>query len=96
MGAIVVEDHDKASGLELRQPQGAQAVGLVWPGEQSTLSMGPERGHSRQPVVIIINHADRPMIHDQWTVFSLLASNYAQTVDWLKQLFNNKCWLKCL
>ena len=48
----MVEDHDKASGLELRQPQGAQAVGLVWPGEQGSLSMGPEGGHSRQAVVI--------------------------------------------
>ena len=51
----MVEDHDKASGLELRQPQGAQAVGLVWPGEQDSLSMGPEGGQSRQAVVIPFN-----------------------------------------
>ena len=31
--AGVVVDHSKASGLELRQPHGAQAVGLVWRGE---------------------------------------------------------------
>ena len=51
----MVEDHDKASGLELRQPQGAQAVGLVWPGEQGSLLMGPEGGQSRQAVVIPFN-----------------------------------------
>ena len=31
--AGVVVDHSKDSGLELRQPHGAQAVGLVWRGE---------------------------------------------------------------
>ena len=51
----MVEDHDKASGLELRKPQGAQAVGLVWPGDQSILPMGPEGGHSRQAVVFPFN-----------------------------------------
>ena len=50
----MVEDHDKASGLELRQPQGAQAVGLVWPGEQGPLSMGPEGGHSLHAEAIYI------------------------------------------
>ena len=34
--AGVVVDHSKASGLELRQPHGAQAVGLVWRGESGS------------------------------------------------------------
>ena len=42
----MVEDHDKAIGLELRKPQGAQAVGIVWPGEPARNGLGLEEGHS--------------------------------------------------
>jgi len=48
----VVEDHNKADGLDLRQPQGAQAVGLVWPGGQGIQQTGLVEGHSRQAVLI--------------------------------------------
>ena len=48
-----VEDHSKASGLELRQPRGAQAVGLVWRGESGDINQrASNEGHSRQAVVL--------------------------------------------
>ena len=34
----------KAVGLELREPQGAQAEGLVWPGDADASWNGPHRG----------------------------------------------------
>lgn len=34
----------KAVGLELREPQGAQAEGLVWPGDADASWNGPQRG----------------------------------------------------
>ena len=41
-GSDVVEDHSKANGLDLMQPHGAQAVGLVWRGESGYQRVGLE------------------------------------------------------
>ena len=43
-----VEDLDKASGLDLSKPHGAQAEGLCGVGKGTTGSMGLEEGHSRK------------------------------------------------
>ena len=52
-GGGEVEDHSKASGLDLRKPRGAQAVGLVWRGESGDINQrASNEGHSRQAVVI--------------------------------------------
>ena len=44
-GGIVVGDHGKARGLELRQPHGAQADRSVWRGGKSMNRAGLEDGH---------------------------------------------------
>ena len=44
-GGIVVGDHGKARGLELRQPHGAQADRSVWRGGKSMNRAGLEEGH---------------------------------------------------
>ena len=51
-GCGVVEDHSKADGLDLRQPHGAQAVGLVWRGEAAITGWASNEGQSCQAVVI--------------------------------------------
>ena len=42
------KDLAKASGLDLRQPQGALAVGLVAWGERATIGRASNEGHSCQ------------------------------------------------
>ena len=60
-----VEGHSKASGLDLRQPRGAQAVGLVWRGESGDINQrASNEGHSRQAVVLSIAEA-QPTLHEQ-------------------------------
>ena len=47
-GNYEVEDLDKASGLDLSQPQGALAEGQCGLGTGTHVEMGPEGGHSLQ------------------------------------------------
>ena len=47
-----VEDLNKARGLDLSKPHGAQAEGLCGVGMRTRNGMGLEEGHSRQAIVI--------------------------------------------